>query len=330
MATFGQALRRARDQRGISLDEIARETRLSKRYLIALEEEAIAKLPGGAYNRAYLKSYAAFLGLDPEPLVRDYAAEDARRTQSEAEQLAAMNRALDRRGATAGGEANAGQSLIDRGRPAVGTIAAVALGLAVAGGAVWFGWSGFGSASTAADLTSDQASPAPRVAAFTQKPETLPPRSDPDPPPSVSAAAEPPAPASPAVADPPVTPTQVASAAIEALSDADRALSRITVAGSGVGTAIVDRQLIGQADRFSVGSRVVFWTHVRGGQAGDTIDHVWFRDGRLVGAASLAVGSPDWRTQSRRRLDPSGVWAVEARDAEGHVLARHEFRASED
>jgi hypothetical protein len=55
---------------------------------------------------------------------------------------------------------------------------------------------------------------------------------------------------------------------------------------------------------------------------------VWFHDGTLVGGASLAVGSPDWRTQSRRLLDPSGVWVVEARDSEGHVLARHEFHAS--
>ena len=101
----------------------------------------------------------------------------------------------------------------------------------------------------------------------------------------------------------------------------------MTVAGSGVGTGVIERQLVGKADRFAVGSKVVFWTHVRGGKVGDTIDHVWFRDGTLVGAASLAVGSPDWRTQSRRLLDPSGVWVVEARDAEGHVLARHEFQA---
>ena len=105
--------------------------------------------------------------------------------------------------------------------------------------------------------------------------------------------------------------------------------SHLSVADSGVGTAIVDKQLVGQSDRFAVGSKVVFWTHVRGGRAGDTIDHVWFRDGVMVGAASLSVGSPDWRTQSRRLLDPSGVWVVEARDAEGHVLARHQFRAED-
>ena len=72
----------------------------------------------------------------------------------------------------------------------------------------------------------------------------------------------------------------------------------------------------------------MFWTHVVGGRAGDTIDHVWLRDGSVVGAASLSVGSPDWRTQSRRLLDPAGQWVVEARDAAGRVLARHEFQTS--
>lgn len=105
-------------------------------------------------------------------------------------------------------------------------------------------------------------------------------------------------------------------------------LSHLSITGSGVGTGVVDRELVGQSDRFAVGSRVVFWTHVVGGRDGDTIDHVWFRDGSLVGAASLSVGGADWRTQSRRVLGPSGDWVVEARDADGRVLARHEFRAS--
>ena len=43
MATFGAALKRAREQRGVSLDEIGAETRLSKRYILALEDEAISK-----------------------------------------------------------------------------------------------------------------------------------------------------------------------------------------------------------------------------------------------------------------------------------------------
>ena len=72
MRSFGAALRRTREEKGISLDEIAGETRLSKRYLQALEDEAIHKLPGGTYNRAYLRSYAAYLGLDIDRLVHEY------------------------------------------------------------------------------------------------------------------------------------------------------------------------------------------------------------------------------------------------------------------
>ena len=48
----------------------------------------------------------------------------------------------------------------------------------------------------------------------------------------------------------------------------------------------------------------------------------------MVGAVDLVVGSPSWRTLSRRLLTPGseGDWVVEVRDAEGHVLARHAFR----
>ena len=81
MASFGAALRRTREEKGISLDEIAGETRLSKRYLLALEDEAIHKLPGGTYNRAYLRSYAGYLGLDIERLVREYSLEEAHQTE---------------------------------------------------------------------------------------------------------------------------------------------------------------------------------------------------------------------------------------------------------
>src|SRR4051812_43302203 len=82
MGSFGAALRRTREEKGISLDQIAGETRLSKHYLLALEDEAIHKLPGGTYNRAYLRSYAAYLGLDIDPLVREYALEEAYQTET--------------------------------------------------------------------------------------------------------------------------------------------------------------------------------------------------------------------------------------------------------
>ncbi len=85
---------------------------------------------------------------------------------------------------------------------------------------------------------------------------------------------------------------------------------------------------MGESDRFDVGTRVTFWTRIAGGRRGDTINHVWFHNGVRIGTISLRIASADWRTQSRQLLTPDGQWAVEARDAEGRVLIRHNFRAA--
>lgn len=310
MATFGHELQRTREQRGVSLDDVARETRLSKRYLMALECEAIGKLPGGAYNRAYLKSYAAFLGLDPEPLLREYSAEEARHAQSEQDELAAMNRAIERRGTILVGDA-AGGSDESRVIRRFGFLAVSVATMAIVAGAAWFGLSGFRRAASTLEAASGEPVP-PQPAggrAGSRTGLTRPQESTHDAPPPSSARAT-------------LPPQRNAVPATHT-----RSLSHLTLAASGVGTSIADRQLVGRSERFAADSPVVFWTHVRGGRAGDTIDHVWFREGALMGATSLAVGSDDWRTQSRRRLDPPGAWAVEARDAEGQVLARHEFQS---
>jgi cytoskeleton protein RodZ len=338
MATFGPLLRRTREQRGVTLDDVARETRLSKRYLVALEEEAIAKLPGGTYNRAYLKTYATFLALQPETLLRDYAVEaDRQSAASQQDLLETMNRTIDKR------QADGGRS----GRQPAAWMVAVAGVVVVAGviGAAWYGMAGV-SRHAPADLETESFA--------VTAPVTPPPPVVPPPPAAAPVEMPPPAaatPASDASATQPAPdrdaraahegpdeaaaapPASTAPAPPELLSDpaplaAGSPSSHLSISGSGVGTAVVDRQLVGQAGRFTVGSRVVFWTHVVGGKAGDTIDHVWLRDGSVVGAASLNVGSADWRTQSRRVLDPAGRWVVEARDADGRVLARHEFETS--
>ena len=100
---------------------------------------------------------------------------------------------------------------------------------------------------------------------------------------------------------------------------------RLSVARSGVGTDVVDRELVGRADRFAVGTRLTFWTHVTDGRPGDMVRHIWFHENSTVGVVDLAVGSPSWRTYSRR-LVTAGDWVVEVWDVEERVLARHEFR----
>jgi cytoskeleton protein RodZ len=74
MGSFGDKLRRERDLRGISLREIAERTKISVRFLQALEEDRIDMLPGGLFPRAFVKQYALFLGLDAEKTVADFVA----------------------------------------------------------------------------------------------------------------------------------------------------------------------------------------------------------------------------------------------------------------
>jgi len=71
--TFGEHLRREREMRGVSLDEVSQATRIATRFLQALESERWTDLPGGVFNRGFLRSIARYLGLDEEALVAEYA-----------------------------------------------------------------------------------------------------------------------------------------------------------------------------------------------------------------------------------------------------------------
>jgi len=71
--TFGEHLRREREMRGVSLDEISTATRIGVRFLEALENEQWDRLPGGVFNRGFIRAVARFLGLDEENLVGEYA-----------------------------------------------------------------------------------------------------------------------------------------------------------------------------------------------------------------------------------------------------------------
>ncbi len=72
MADFGSSLKKAREAKGISLDKIAGETRISTRFLRAIEEEEFHVLPGGVFNRGFVRTYAERVGLDPDQTVADY------------------------------------------------------------------------------------------------------------------------------------------------------------------------------------------------------------------------------------------------------------------
>ena len=69
---FGMKMKRLREERGVSLRQIADVTRISVSVLEALERNDISRLPGGIYGRAFVRSYAIEVGLDPEQAVRDF------------------------------------------------------------------------------------------------------------------------------------------------------------------------------------------------------------------------------------------------------------------
>ena len=69
---FGGRLRDARERRGVSLRQIANATKISVGVLEALERNDISKLPGGIFGRAFVRSYAIEVGLDPEATIQDF------------------------------------------------------------------------------------------------------------------------------------------------------------------------------------------------------------------------------------------------------------------
>lgn len=71
-AEIGRQLAAAREEQGISLNQAAEETRIRPQYLAAMEAGDFDALPDYVVARGFLRSYASFLGLDPEPLVQAF------------------------------------------------------------------------------------------------------------------------------------------------------------------------------------------------------------------------------------------------------------------
>lgn len=65
MGELGSLLTRAREARGLTLEDAERDTRISRRYLQALEAEQFEVIPAPVYARGFLRSYSQYLGLDP-------------------------------------------------------------------------------------------------------------------------------------------------------------------------------------------------------------------------------------------------------------------------
>ncbi|KGA98533.1 hypothetical protein AJ85_02995 [Alkalihalobacillus alcalophilus ATCC 27647 = CGMCC 1.3604] len=72
MSELGQHLKTVREEKGITLEDLQATTKIQKRYLVAIEEGRFETLPGLFYARAFVKTYAESVGIDPEELFDQY------------------------------------------------------------------------------------------------------------------------------------------------------------------------------------------------------------------------------------------------------------------
>jgi cytoskeletal protein RodZ len=72
VGAFGERLKHEREKRKISLDEVSNATKISTRMLRAIEQEQFGLLPGGIFNKSFVRSYARHLGLNEDEIVANY------------------------------------------------------------------------------------------------------------------------------------------------------------------------------------------------------------------------------------------------------------------
>lgn len=170
---FGQFLREARERRGVSLRQIAVSTRISLRTLEALENNEIRKLPGGIFSRAFVRSYAHEVGLDPDETVHRFLQQFPVDDVTQGSPLVAdVDTQLE-------GEQ-------DRQRQRTGLLIALAVGLPIVALLVYFMFSGRQAAkaddssggepaaSASAPVTSAPAAPAERAPGEVAAPQSSP------------------------------------------------------------------------------------------------------------------------------------------------------------
>jgi transcriptional regulator with XRE-family HTH domain len=356
MSSFGDKLRQERVSRGVSLDEISGATGVDRVFLEALEENRFELLTGPAFGKLYVRAYAAVLGFDPEPLIEDYDREryGRAREQPSATRVKVRPEAgeeeTDGNGAKppkAGGAETAParpggvapeeppvpfpdepiptvsdtgvEGAPSQGRrsmraPVIVAVVSLAALLALAWAVRSILGGGGEEPRSPATVTSEHAA--------TPREEALPGTSDEPSPgaPSAAGAKETPGPAEPPAPRPePATAREPASEPVAATG------GRLSVPDFGVGLRVVARRLEGKGERFTEGASVSFLTRVLGGRAGESVRHVWLREGAVVQTVELPLGGSHWRTHSRKTLHGLGHWTVEARDAQGRVLARADF-----
>jgi len=324
METFGDRLQSERQGRGLTIRAVAEALHVDPGLLRALEHNDFDALPDESTMMACLQAYADCLRVDADLMIEDYLQE--RETRLRRPDIA-ENVAVEQVAETA----PAAIPVETEHRPRFSRWMVVLVVVAIALLAAW--WILARDGTTPTPERSQIAVPLDPPPPSATTPGSVTPTPA-EPPPSVAPTpVEPPV----SVAPPPVQPLESvaptpaepppAESAPTPPGPTTRAPSLLSVTEYGVGTAVENRQLVGQSDRFTEGTQVWFLTRARGGSRGDRIEHVWLREGAEVSRVSLPIGGPSWRTFSKLTLQAgvAGDWAVEARDGAGLVLARREF-----
>jgi len=337
MPTFGDRLRHERESRGRTIEEISAISGIQQALLEALERDEFDALPGRAFGKLYLRAYAEILGFDPRPLIEVYdkenqaqpstPAEPVRTKQGPAaEAIARWRQSRNPRTVAASLSTSTAEIPPEPAQEpeAEEVLEPEPLPAVLAPGAdlpppegeplpqfesippprlpstslrpPWWGIVAVVGLAFTAYLFFFRGSPAPPSPPASPAPASHP-AIVPDPAPIKVEA--PPAPVKPAPQPPAGTPT---------------------VTESGVGHRVVSSRLEGEGEPFRVGDVAWFQTRVVGGR-GAVIRHVWIYEGRAQQSIRLRVGADDWRTHSNKTLLKPGAWTVEARDADGRVLA---------
>ena len=85
--SIGQTLKDARSDKGLTLDDLQQNTKIQKRYLIAIEEDNFAALPGEFYVRAFVKQYAEAVDLDSKELLLQLAEQTGKDKEATPEEV---------------------------------------------------------------------------------------------------------------------------------------------------------------------------------------------------------------------------------------------------
>jgi transcriptional regulator with XRE-family HTH domain len=81
MATLGEQLKAARKAKGVTESEAGSATRVLRQIITAMENDDFSEMPAPTYAKGFIRLYAEYLGLDPEPLVAEYLEKHAQQTK---------------------------------------------------------------------------------------------------------------------------------------------------------------------------------------------------------------------------------------------------------